>query len=312
VTVTDDVFGSHSFHALHLAADGTIYVSWLGQGGGSADAPPAAPAGHHHGAPAAGGHDGHGSSAAWISSSTDGGATWRPAVRVDLGEACPCCRTALATAPNGTLYMAWRHVYEGNVRDVVLSRSTDRGVTWSEPVRVHADDWVFEACPHAGPALQVDSASALHVVWWTGKAGAAGVFYARSTDEGRTFATPVALETGAASRPAHVQLALGADGTVVAAWDLGTTQVPRVVVRVSRDGGRRFGEQQPVSSEGAVATFPVVGVAGSTLAVAWSEQTREAAQRAADAAPNMKDPKAVMPLAAVGEAQVFVRRAILR
>src|SRR4051812_5880659 len=31
VTVTTgEVFGSHSFHALHAASDGTIYVSWLG------------------------------------------------------------------------------------------------------------------------------------------------------------------------------------------------------------------------------------------------------------------------------------------
>src|SRR5205809_764828 len=32
VTVTDgDVFGSHSFHALHAAADGSLYVAWLGK-----------------------------------------------------------------------------------------------------------------------------------------------------------------------------------------------------------------------------------------------------------------------------------------
>src|SRR5262245_26934605 len=32
VTVTDgqEAFGAHSFHALHIASDGTIYVSWLG------------------------------------------------------------------------------------------------------------------------------------------------------------------------------------------------------------------------------------------------------------------------------------------
>ena len=57
--------------------------------------------------------------------------------------------------------------------------------------------------------MQVDSAGAVHIAWWTGKQGAAGTFYARSTDKGATFGTPIALGVGEFSAPAHVQLALG-------------------------------------------------------------------------------------------------------
>jgi hypothetical protein len=194
----------------------------------------------------------------------------------------------------------------------VVARSTDGGRTWAEPVRAHADDWVFDGCPHAGPSLQVDAAGRVHVAWWTGKRGAAGVWYARSDDGARSFGAPVALGVGELSRPAHVQLALGADGLVAAAWDDGTLETPAVVLRLSRDGGRRFGAPVPVSGPDVAATFPVLAVAGRRVSVAWAEQSRAAAGHAAAHAPDMRDPRAVKRLGRVGESQVLVRTGEVR
>ncbi len=285
VTVTDDAeFGTHNFHALHAAADGSLYVAWLDSRGGK--------------------------SAAYLTRSTDGGATWEPNRPVATGEACPCCRTAIATTRSGTVYVAWRMVLPGNVRDIVVARSDDQGRTWDAPVRVHADDWVYPGCPHAGPSIQVDEADRLHVAWWTGKEGAAGVSYTRSTDGGRTFAAPIPLGMAEFSRPAHVQLALGEGGTVVAVWDDGTRKVSQVVMRISTDGGTSFGPVQPLSTEGRAAEFPVLGLNGSAITVAWSEQSAETAKREADAMATMsKD--APMGLHPVGEARVMIRRARL-
>src|SRR4051812_10829429 len=219
VTVTDgDVFGSHSFHALHAAADGSIYVSWLGKPDTPGDTASKKTKGPTVAAKKTGrdmasmaGMPGmagmsdmggmHAASASWITRSTDGGKTWSPRVRVDLGEACPCCRTGLATGKDGTLYMSWRHVFPGSIRDIVVARSNDHGTTWSQPVRVHADDWKFDACPHAGPAIATDDKGTLHVTWWTGKEGSAGVFYAQSTDGGKTFSAATPLGVAQYSRP---------------------------------------------------------------------------------------------------------------
>lgn len=311
-TVTDgEVFGSHSFHALHAASDGSIYVSWLGKPPSEGAEEASASASKEM---AGMNHSGHSASTSWITRSVDGGATWSPRVRVDMGEACPCCRTALATSNDGTLYMAWRHVYPGSIRDVVVARSTDRGATWSEPVRVHADDWKFDACPHAGPAIAVAPDGGLHVTWWTGKEGTAGVYYARSTDGGKTFSDAVPLGVAQYSRPAHVQLSLASRNRVLVAWDDGTKQVPQVVVRVSNDGGRSFSPASVLSASGRAATFPVLAIVGDSLAVAWSEVSANAAQRAAeaDSMAKAKDPKAAKGLESVGEAQVVIRRGALR
>ncbi|HEV8498190.1 MAG TPA: sialidase family protein [Gemmatimonadaceae bacterium] len=310
ITVTDgEPFGSHSFHALHVAANGTIYVSWLGKSDSDTTAKSMAAMGEMSGMSHMA-HD-HEASAAWITRSTDGGKTWAPRVRVDMGEACPCCRTALATSKDGTLYMAWRHVYPGSVRDIVVARSNDQGATWSEPVRVQADDWKFDACPHAGPAIASDSNGTLHVTWWTGKEGAAGVYYTQSTDGGKTFAPASALGVAQYSRPAHVQLALAPNDRIIVAWDDGTKEVPRVVVRVSSDGGHHFADATTVSAVGRAASFPVLGVSRDSLAIAWSEVSAEAATAAANAAAKT-DRKAPKGLEAVGDARVFVRRGVLQ
>lgn len=285
VTVTDDsTFGSHNFHSLHVAQDGVIYAAWL---------------------------DGReGKSAAYVTRSEDGGLTWASNHRLAAGEACPCCRTALATADDGTLYAAWRAV-QGGIRDVVIVRSKDHGNTFSAPKRVHADNWEFDGCPHAGPSIQVDAQNHVHVAWWTGKEGASGVYYARSDDGGQTFSKPVPIGVAKFSRAAHVQLALAPDNTVIVVWDDGTLQSTQVKMRVSRDGGEHFGDAEPVSEPGRSAGFPVLAVSAHGLAVAWSEKSEASAERDAHAMPNMKDPHSTMGLNAVGDAQVMVRRGVL-
>ena len=281
-SVTDAAeFGSYNFHAMLVAPDGAVYVAWL---------------------------DGrNGKSAAYVTHSTDGGRSWAPNTRMGAGEACPCCRTALAAGANGVVYAAWRNVAPGNVRDVVVARSSDGGRTWGDAVPVHADNWVFDGCPHAGPALQVDARGRLHATWWTGRPSAAGVYYAYSDDGGRTFSEPEAMGTAGFSRPAHVQLALGDSGRVVAAWDDGTVKLPRVLLRVSRDGGASWGAAEAVSAEGRVATFPVLAVSGRRLTVLWSDESPSDAEHEAQGHPNMKDPNARMGLPRVGQRRVVAR-----
>ncbi len=283
---SDSAFGTRNFHALHVGGDSALYVAWL--------------------------ESTRGKSQTFLTRSTDGGTSWTTPVLADTNQSCPCCRTAIATAADGTLYLAWRTVFPGNVREVVVARSTDHGATWAASVRVQRDGWVFDGCPHAGPSMQVDAGGAVHIAWWSGKQGAAGTFYARSTDRGATFGEPVALGAAEFSAPAHVQLALGDSGSIVAVWDDGTVKTPRVVMRVSRDGGASFGPSTLVSTEGQAAMFPVLALKGRDLSIAWSEQSQMEHDHEKATMPNMKDPKAVKGLSRVGESAVRVRNGRLQ
>jgi hypothetical protein len=112
------------------------------------------------------------------------------------------------------------------------------------------------------------------------------------------------------SRPAHVQLALASKSKVIVAWDDGTKKIAQVVTRMSEDNGASFGPAVMVSAPGRVATFPVLGVSGDSIAIAWSEESAASAQQSEDAAP--KDKMTPHGLRAVGEAQVLVRRGELQ
>jgi BNR repeat-like domain len=279
-TVNDGTdFGSHNFHALTAAPDGSLLATWL-------DAR-------------------RGKSGVWMSRSTDGGKTWEPNTPIYTDPTCPCCRTAVAVAGDGAIYVAWRAILPGDIRDVVVTRSTDGGKTWAEPVRTRADDWVYPGCPHAGPSLELDEAGGVHVAWWTGKEGEAGVYYAHSTDGGKSFsAQPIA--TGERARPAHVQLAV-AGAQVYVAWDDGLSEVPRVLLRRSADGGETFRREELLSEPGVAASFPVLALHGDSVAVAWSQTTAEEHRTKLATMVDMKDPKAVMPLPRVGQSEILMR-----
>ncbi|HEX6587855.1 MAG TPA: sialidase family protein [Longimicrobiales bacterium] len=250
IHVNDDADGepaSHTFHDLVVAHDGTIYASWIDGRG------------HAHGADghAAGGPD------IRVARSTDGGRTFGPGTIVVSG-ACPCCRTNLAVGPDGAVYVAWRHVFEGSVRDIVVARSSDGGTAFGEPVRVHEDGWVFDGCPHAGPSIAVDGAGALHVVWFTGTQRRPGVFHATSRDGGRTFGEPRALATGEFVPTSQVSLAPAADGVWIA-YEENAGDGPRI--RVAHAGAS--GAAHVTQLDAPAGMLPSLAARGDALAVAW-------------------------------------------
>ena len=276
-----EAFGAHSFHALIAGPDGTVYASWINNDP------------KHQGV--------------WLRASRDGGRSWEASRAVYPEPTCPCCRTALALAKDGTLFLAWRAVFPGDVRDVVVMRSKDGGVSWSAPVRPHADDWVFPGCPHAGPSLKVDSTGVVHLSWWTGKPGAAGVWYARSLDGGATW-NSTAIDTAGTPRASHVQLAL-ADGKVVIGWDGGRDGPPGVFVKASGDGGVSFGPALQLSGVGVAATFPVLGVVRDSLTVAWTQIGDSAYRALIEAQREPEGEHEHLALPRVGQQEVLARKA---
>ena len=207
----------------------------------------------------------------YVARSDDRGATWSKNVAVDRDGVCECCRVALASSADGRLYAAWRKLLPGGIRDIVVASSADQGRHWSVPIVAHADGWQVEQCPDAGPSMLAEDSGRLHLAWWTGKPGAAGVSYASSPDGGKSWGAAVPLKIGAASRASHAQIARGADGTLYVAWDDGVAKDPQILLAVSHDGGRHFGVPQVLSEPDTVPGYPSIAVSAHAVTVAWHQ-----------------------------------------
>jgi hypothetical protein len=193
-------------------------------------------------------------------------------VRAVTGGVCYCCKTAIATSGQ-SIYLAWRHVYPGNMRDIAFSASRDGGQTFSAPVRISEDQWQIDGCPDDGPSMGVDASGRIHVVWPTlvqesGRPVKA-LFHAVSVD-GRTFHPRTRIPTQGQAN--HPQLATTADGRLVVVWDesgSGTRHLAVASATIDRAGSVTFARDETWSSR--QATYPYVVRAGARLLMAWTE-----------------------------------------
>ncbi|MBM4121000.1 MAG: exo-alpha-sialidase [Nitrospira sp.] len=242
----DDQVVAHSFDSLHLGHDGTLHIAWID------------------------GRDGKKEPGTYATRSTDHGLSVAKNLKVDENT-CVCCRTALATSPEGTVYLAWRKVFEGNIRETVVARSTDGGHSFSAPVIVGHDQWVFPSCPHRPASLGVDRQGRLYVVWYTeGADEVPAVYLVYSDDQGRTFSPKQALNVSKGTFPDHPQMAVDGRGRIVVVWEEQSPVRREVVMRYSFDRGRTF--SQPIKLNEKKGQGPVVSVNSQGLVgLAWLE-----------------------------------------
>ena len=188
---------------------------------------------------------------------------------------CYCCKTALTTDGSGTLYAAWRHVYEGNVRDIAFSKSADGGRSFTAPVRISHDNWQLDGCPENGPAIAVDSSRRIHVVWPTLVPGATSarppslaLFYASSTDGVRFHDRQQVPTEGV---PRHAQIAVASRSGITVAWDeqsVGKRNIAIARATVESNGNATFSRQAIVDD--GPASYPFVTTVDAATIVGWT------------------------------------------
>ena len=206
IVVNDDNLPvSHGFESMTVAPDGFIYIAWLD-----------------------GREKKEGVSSTFIARSADNGKTFEKNVRVD-GNSCPCCKTAVTVSHDGTVYVSWRKVFKGDIREIVLSKSTDRGKSFSESVVVGNDKWVIAGCPHRGPSMSTDKDGVLYVVWYTeGEIGTPSIYIANSKDGEMSF-TKKLIPFSNGTFPDHPVMTLNKDGKPIIAWEETTPVLSRLM-----------------------------------------------------------------------------------
>ena len=256
VKINDDkVPAAHGMHSLDVADDGRIYVSWLDERNVAAPKPSAKADGHHM----------ESNRELFIADSTDGGRTFSRNRKI-AGDACPCCKTALAVAADGTVYVSWRHVLPGNYRHIAVSSSTDSGMTFSKPVIVSDDKWMLHGCPVSGPSLSVADNGTLKVLWYAaGEANAPGLYFAESKGKGQSFSPRQLLaQEGVRGTPVLV----AGKNSDIAIWEMAGTGGAETRFRaVGKDG--------PTTTVGANVELPAAAFSKDELFVAYVSKEKE-------------------------------------
>jgi hypothetical protein len=209
--------------------------------------------------------------------------TWSEPHRVVPSEEVSPLWPAL-TESNGRVIVVWSAGLSGETTKswLYLASSTDRGKTWSTPVTIYEGE--------AQPLYQIVSeGSHVYLVWHGGEAGQqGGIYFNASDDSGATWRSPWTEPTridrpaeGNPTRAFHPRIALRGDSGVAVTWQEGNE---RVLVAVSRDGGRTWPETPVVVSaiekkDEETLRYPQVALGDDAAYVIW-ERWRERPSKA--------------------------------
>lgn len=235
VTLNDDYAaapGVHSFHDMAATEDGHLAVAWLDRRPG--------------GDGAVRDSSSEGDVSVHYVMSWDFGGSWS-GNSAQWSRACPCCRVAVSMDFTGTLFLAFRRHYAGQVRDMVVARPD------GPPVRIFADEWATDDCPESGPALRVPRDHTLRMAWYTGAPGRAGVWFRHAYPETYdSTVTPLPILTGEHLPTVHVSLGTaGPSGTAIACDADSTGGGQLTLVRVEASGHRIAERLTPPGIHGA-------------------------------------------------------------
>lgn len=196
----------------------------------------------------------------YFSRKVPGSSTFSPPIQIS--DASAAASPVPAVGPDGTLYVAWLREF-GNVRRMMIDKSTDGGVTFGTDVIV---DYVIrigtvitiggQTLPRLKstfviwslPSIAVDQISGtVYVVWADARYGDPDILLSKSTDRGATWSASLRVNTDALGNGKdqwHPWVTVGPDGNVYVVYSDSRNDPNNLLtdtyVAVSRDGGESF------------------------------------------------------------------------
>lgn len=249
VTVNDNLEPfTHRFDVMGVNARGQIYIAWL-------DRRDAALAGRNG--------EKYSGIAVYYAVSDDEGRSFQANVKV-ADHACECCRVAMAMDTDGYPVVVWRHVYDTNIRDHALLRLDGK----MAPVRLSHDNWEVAACPHHGPSISIARDGVYHAAWFNNAPERHGLFYAYSTDRGKTFSSPLNFGNFDAQAAHPYVLSLGR--RVYLVWKEFDGERTHVLGMRSGDGGESWSAPTRLATTADMSDSPLLIAGEGNAYLSWN------------------------------------------
>jgi len=255
VRVNDWIIDDQSIQAIRVTPAGTVYIGWIS-------------------------HIPANQPSVRITRSV-GGLPFEASRQVNGGAidtSCECCNIDITSIGEEEVFVAFMANLR-YVRDIFVSRSTDGGWTFGDPVQVNDGHWFVPACPSSGPRLLLGPEGHLNMVWLDGHDNEmSSVYYARSTDGGKTFLHHTRMNEIGDPVYAHPRVAVTPDGTVHAVWERFNQATSAINLDYARstDGGATFSTRCPISGGSPFAQWlPSIAAApDGGLSLAWSDERK--------------------------------------
>ncbi|MBI3187503.1 MAG: exo-alpha-sialidase [Gammaproteobacteria bacterium] len=238
---------SHRFEAMGVDAQGNIHLAWLDKRDQSA---------------ARNKGENYAGSAVYYALSKDAGKTFSTNRKL-IDNSCECCRTAMDFDADGSPVIFWRHIYGRNVRDHALLKLDGQ----SQPVRVSYDHWEVAACPHHGGAISIDANNNYHLTWFNNGPERHGLFYAHSSDQGKTFST--AIHVGNYDAQAAHPFVLAIKQNVYLVWKEFDGKQSLIQLMHSTDQGNTWRAVTTLATSDGASDHPLLISDGNTAWLSW-------------------------------------------
>ncbi|MCY7388940.1 MAG: exo-alpha-sialidase [Burkholderiales bacterium] len=194
-----------------------------------------------------------------LARTTDGGSTWEAArVIYDPGVGNQTIGNVITVLPDGTLinYFTQLNTASGMIiGSFAVMRSTDKGLTWSQPITISSFLGIGTRDPETGAAIRdssflgqisVGPQGQLYVAWQDARfsnGARDAIIFSRSTDGGLTWSLPLRINADASVQAMVPSVNARADGTIgVSYFDMrsNTTDASTLLtdywLATSRDG----------------------------------------------------------------------------
>ena len=166
-----------------------------------------------------------------------------------------------------TASLAGESTNGGRNSDIFFSKSSDSGVSFSRPVAITN----YKQGIKQEPRIAV-SGKNMYIIWSDYSFGAAEIYFTKSTDNGVTFSTPIALGTSFGAAGETRLSAYGDNVYVLWVGSANGVTAGAVLFKTSNDGGSTFSNTTSLSSTG-IASKPEMSISGNNVYVVWYNST---------------------------------------